>query len=93
MEDYIRQRQEYISRARSSFEEDAVQETSAETEWEVKGMRLRFVASVILFVLFFCWHSADVKFYEYTSTKIIDMIEENRYDKILQDYLKKGNIQ
>lgn len=93
MDEYTRQRQEYVSRARRSFEEDGAQETVMESGQEVKGMRFRFLASVILFILFLCWHSTNIKIDKYTSAKVIDLIEENRYDKILQDYLKKGNIQ
>lgn len=93
MTDNVEQRKQYVSQVRRTFEQAHDEPKEMETGTETKGMRVRFLMSVVLFAAFFCWHSTGVKVYEYTSAKVIDLIEENRYDKILQDYLKKGNIQ
>lgn len=93
MTDNAEQRRQYISQVRHTFEQEQDESKEMETGTETKGMRVRFLMSVVLFTVFFCWHTTGVKIYEYTSAKVIDLIEENRYDKILQDYLKKGNIQ
>lgn len=93
MEDYVRQRREYVSQVRNSFETEEVSEQPVEHGRESLWMRLRFLTAVLLFVAFYFWHSTGMQIQEVTSTKIIDMVEDNRYDKLLQDYLKKGNIQ
>lgn len=93
MTDNAEQRRQYISQVRHTLKREQDAPEKLENGTETKGMRVRFLMSVVLFAAFFCWHTTGVKVYEYTSAKVIDLIEENRYDKILQDYLKKGNIQ
>lgn len=93
MTDYIEQRREYVSRARSAFKEGEVQPSEIDYGTEIKWGRLRFAAAIILLAGFAYWHNSGAEIYECTSAKVIDMIEESRYDKFLQDYLKKGNIQ
>lgn len=49
-------------------------------------MRVRFFAAISLFLLFFFWQSSGKELYGVTPAKMIDMIEDNRYDTILQEY-------
>lgn len=93
MEDLAGKRREYVSQVRSSFETGEITDESVKCVREVKWWRLRLLVAILLFVAFFFWHSSGIQIQEIKSTKIIDMIEDNRYDKLLQDYLKKGNIQ
>lgn len=93
MTDYVEQRREYVSRVRNSFDEGTALEPEIEYGMDVKWGKLRFTVALLLLAGFFFWHSTGMQIHEYTSTKVIDMIEESRYDKLLQDYLKKGNIQ
>lgn len=51
-----------------------------------RWMRVRFFAAVSLFLLFFFWQSSGKELYGITPAKMIDMIEDNRYDTILQEY-------
>lgn len=86
--DYAEQRRQYVSQVRSSFDQGEPETTEETPKWEVLGMRLRFAAAVCLFFLFFYWQSSGITILGYTAGKIIDMIEDNRYDTILQDYDK-----
>ena len=93
MEEYARYRHEYVSQVRNSFDTEELPEKPVEYGRETRWMRIRFIVAVLLFVAFFFWHSSGIQIQDVWSTKIIDMVEDNRYDKLLQDYLKKGNIQ
>ena len=86
MTDYAKERRAYISQIRSSFDQETAQMHTPETS-EKGGawIRVRFGMAVMLFVLFFYWQSSGNTIYGYTPAKMIDMIEDNRYDTILQE--------
>lgn len=54
--------------------------------WDSLWMRVRFGVSVFLFLLFFFWQSSGTDVGGITPAKMIDMIQDNRYDTILQEY-------
>lgn len=84
--DYAEQRRQYISRVRSSFEQGETEVPKEPSNREGLGMRLRFAAAVCLFLLFFYWQSSGITILGYEAGKVVDMIEDNRYDTFLQDY-------
>ena len=89
MVDYAEKRKQLIAEVRESFEQDGqkheepVWESGTETWW----MRLRFLAALLLFALFFFWQGSGEEFYGYTSGELADSIAETRYDGYLQDIL------
>lgn len=97
MTDYAKERRAYVSQVRSSFGQD-MDEMQARMprrtqglEQEQRGrgslwMRVRFCAAIFLFLLFFCWQDSGKELCGMTPAKMIDMIQDNRYDTILQEY-------
>lgn len=95
MTDYARERRAYVSQIRSSFDEnmDEIPERLQERvqEQKLRGgehfwVRLRFCAAVFLFLLFFYWKGSGQEIGGITPAKMTDMIKENRYDAIFQEY-------
>lgn len=86
MTDYASQRKQYVSEVRNSFEQSRTEEAEPQPGLERVGMRLRLAAAVCLFLVFFYCHSNGVTFAGYTTGKMIDMVADNRYDTILQEY-------
>ncbi len=99
MTDYAKERRAYASQVRSSFEQD-MDDMQARMRGRVRGleqeqeqrgrdslwMRVRFGTAVFLFLLFFFWQDSGKELCGVTPAKMIDMIEDNRYDTILQEY-------
>lgn len=98
MTDYAKERRAYVSQVRSSFGQDMdemqtrtprrMQGPEQEQEQRGRGslwMRVRFCAAIFLFLLFFCWQDSGKELCGMTPAKMIDMIQDNRYDTILQE--------
>ena len=49
------------------------------------GGQLRFLVALLLFLFFFAWDDSGNTVCGVTPAKMIDMIEDNRYDTILQE--------
>lgn len=84
--DYAEQRRQYVSQVRSSFDQNGAEVPEETPKRESFWMRLRFVTALCLFGLFFYWQSSGIKILGFEAGKVIDMIEDNRYDTFLQDY-------
>lgn len=52
---------------------------------EGAGGQLRFLVALLLFLFFFAWDDSGNTVCGVTPAKMIDMIEDNRYDTILQE--------
>lgn len=50
-----------------------------------RGGQLRFLVALLLFLFFFAWDDSGNTVCGVTPAKMIDMIEDNRYDTILQE--------
>ena len=50
-----------------------------------QGGQLRFLVALLLFLFFFAWDDSGNTVCGVTPAKMIDMIEDNRYDTILQE--------
>lgn len=87
MVDYAEQRRQYVSQIRDSFDQREAEAAEPEPGTASWGMRLRFVVALALFLLFFYWYDADIVIQGCTAEKVMDLIEDNRYDTILQDYV------
>ena len=75
MTDYVERRRAYVSQVRSSFEPQRGR----------AGGQLRFLVALLLFLFFFAWDDSGNTVCGVTPAKMIDMIEDNRYDTILQE--------
>lgn len=87
MLDHAKRRREYVAEIRDSFDRGETEPAVEEPRWEVWGMRLRFVAALAIFLLFFYCFDTDTGIHGYTTEKIIDMIEDNRYGIMAMDIL------
>lgn len=86
MTDYAAQRKAYVSQVRNSFGQESEQMcTPTACGKEGIWIRVRFGIALLLFVVFFYWQTNGSTIYGYTPAKVIDMIEDNRYDTILQE--------
>lgn len=88
--DYANQRKAYISEVRSSFEQGDAESGAGRQVRETTGGRLRLLVSLILFLLFFVWYDSETTIQGMAPEKVIDLIEDNRYDTILQEVLSAG---
>ena len=84
---YAQERRRYISEIRDSFELDGQREAPAEPVRAFGGVRLRLTVSLLLLILFVVWQDAGTKIKGCTPEQVLDLIEENRYDTILQEAL------
>lgn len=86
----IQGRGRYGRKPESVKQQRLKEKLTEQEEWQPEGtglwMRVRFFAAVSLFFFFFCWQSSGKELYGMTPAKMIDMIEDNRYDTILQEY-------
>lgn len=87
MLEHAKRRREYVAQIRDSFEQGEAEPLEMETGWEVWGIRLRFVAALAIFLLFFYCLDTDTEIHGYTTEKIMDMIEDNRYGIMAMDIL------
>lgn len=71
---------------RRRFKEKLTEQEERQPEGTGLWVRVRFLAAVSLFLLFFFWQSSGKELYGVTPAKMIDMIEDNQYDTILQEY-------
>ena len=92
MTDYAERRKQYVAEIRRSFDGEKTEEPEEQAVPESFGARFRFVLAVCLFLLFFCWYDSGNAFYGITAGKVIDRIEEKRYDDFLQRYLTEQTL-
>ena len=88
MTDYVERRRAYVSQVRSSFEAGADAGEPFDREEPQRGRasgQLRFLVALLLFLFFFAWDDSGNTVCGVTPAKMIDMIEDNRYDTILQE--------
>lgn len=88
MTDYAERRRAYVSQVRSSFETGADAGEAFDGEEPQRGRtggQFRFLVALLLFLFFFAWDDSGNTVCGVTPAKMIDMIEDNRYDTILQE--------
>ena len=90
-DDYVARRKEYVNEIRRSFnhpEEESLSdeaETHSSSEWVF--MKIRMVIAIALMIAFFILKYNDYDIYGYRAKDILDIISNNQYYTILQDYV------
>lgn len=89
-EDYAIRRKEYVNGIRRSFDEpqkiiEGQQEKDVSSSFLMLKIRI-IVALCIFFAFLFC-HIGKYDFYGYQTKELIDIISDNHYYTILQDYV------
>ena len=90
-DEYVERRRAYVNEIRRSFDRPEVENGTAEKESQPLVpwifLKIRIVLAVLLMIAFLLLKYNAYEFHGYQAKDVIDIISDNQYYTILQDYV------
>ena len=90
-DEYVTRRRAYVNEIRRSFDQPEEENGSAEEDAQTSVpwifLKIRMVLAVLLMIGFLLLKYNAYEFYGYQAKDVIDIISDNQYYTILQDYV------
>ena len=91
MDEYVERRRAYVNEIRRSFDRSEMENDTAEEEAQTSVpwifLKIRMVLAVLLMIGFLLLKYNAYEFHGYQAKDVIDIISDNQYYTILQDYV------
>lgn len=90
-DEYVERRRAYVNEIRRSFDRPEVENDTVEEETQTSVpwifLKIRMVLAVLLMIGFLVLKYNAYEFHSYQAKDVIDIISDNQYYTILQDYV------
>ena len=90
-DEYVERRRAYVNEIRRSFDRSEVENDTVEEETQTSVpwifLKIRMVLAVLLMIGFLVLKYNAYEFHGYQAKDVIDIISDNQYYTILQDYV------
>lgn len=90
-DEYVERRRAYVNEIRRSFDRPEVENDTVEEETQTSVpwifLKIRMVLAVLLMIGFLVLKDNAYEFHGYQAKDVIDIISDNQYYTILQDYV------
>ena len=90
-DEYVERRRAYVNEIRRSFDRSEVENDTVEEETQTSVpwifFKIRMVLAVLLMIGFLVLKYNAYEFHGYQAKDVIDIISDNQYYTILQDYV------
>ena len=91
IDEYVERRRAYVNEIRRSFDRPEVENDTVEEETQTSVpwifLKIRMVLAVLLMIGFLVLKYNAYEFHGYQAKDVIDIISDNQYYTILQDYV------